>query len=97
LNGRPGRARSLAASLQRGLSVEGAADFYNSLEAPAFEKYPVLPLYQEFLRNEGALAALMSGSGSTTFAIAPGLETARGIEDRFKYRFGNCWTAVVPV
>jgi 4-diphosphocytidyl-2-C-methyl-D-erythritol kinase len=97
LKGRPGRARSLAASLQCASIIEGKAGFYNSLEAPAFEKYPVLPLYQEFLRNEGALAALMSGSGSTTFAITPSLEKARGIEDRFKARFGNCWTAVVSV
>ncbi len=97
LNGRPGRARALAASWQRASTAVGATDFYNSLEAPAFEKYPILPLYQEFLRNEGALAALMSGSGSTTFAIAPNPEAARGMEERFKTRFGNCWTAVVPV
>ena len=50
-----------------------AGDFYNSLEAPAFDKFPVLALYQEFLRENGALVSLMSGSGSTTFAIAENL------------------------
>lgn len=96
-HGRPGRARSLATSLQCALTAAGAGEFYNSLEAPAFEKYLILPIYQDFLRSEGALAALMSGSGSTTFAIAPNPGTARGMEERFKSRFGNCWTAVVPV
>ena len=45
------------------------AEFYNSLEAPALEKYPLLALYQEFLRANGATVTLMSGSGSTTFAV----------------------------
>ena len=97
LGGHPGRARALAVALQREWSDATAGQFHNSLEAPAFEKYPVLRIYQDFLRSEGARTALMSGSGSTTFAIAPNPETARAIEERFKARFGNCWTAVVPV
>ena len=99
LQGNPGRARALADSLLRANApaIAGEGGFYNSLEAPAFEKYPVLSLYQDFLRSEGALAALMSGSGSTTFAIASNPEAARGLEERFKSQFGNCWTAVVPV
>ncbi|MEW6306927.1 MAG: 4-(cytidine 5'-diphospho)-2-C-methyl-D-erythritol kinase, partial [Verrucomicrobiota bacterium] len=63
LNGRPGRARELV-ELLRGKDVRRAGEvFYNSLEAPALHKYPVLALYQEFLRERGAVAALMSGSG----------------------------------
>lgn len=96
LHGQPGRARALAERL-RGESMPAVAGFYNSLEAPAFDKYPVLQLYQEFLCAEGASAALMSGSGSTTFAVVPSVDAARGIEERFKARFGRCWTAVVPV
>ena len=75
-----------------------AGGFYNSLEAPAFDKFPVLSLYQEFLRENGALAALMSGSGSTTFAIAENLAAAETLAEKFKSQFGdNGWTAVVPV
>jgi 4-diphosphocytidyl-2-C-methyl-D-erythritol kinase len=71
---------------------------YNSLEAPALDKFPVLALYQEFLREHGALAALMSGSGSTTFAIAENLAAAEALAEKFKSRFGeNGWTATVPV
>ena len=77
-------------------AVAGA--FYNSLEAPAFEKYPVLKLYQEFLLANGALAALMSGSGSTTFAVSENVASAGMLAEKFKSRFGkNCWTAVVLV
>ncbi len=69
LNGKAGRAKDLISKLQGNNWPGVAAAFYNSLEAPAFDKFPVLALYQEFLRENGALAALMSGSGSTTFAI----------------------------
>ncbi|HEY1663500.1 MAG TPA: 4-(cytidine 5'-diphospho)-2-C-methyl-D-erythritol kinase [Verrucomicrobiae bacterium] len=96
LNGRPGRAQELITKLQ-GLDLAIAAgSFYNSLEAPAFEKFPILKLYQEFLLSNGAQAALMSGSGSTTFAIAADVSAAESLAEKFKSRFGdNGWTAVV--
>src|ERR1017187_6186991 len=98
LNGKAGRAKDLISKLQ-GNNGPGVADaFYNSLEAPAFDKFPVLALYQEFLRENGALAALMSGSGSTTFAIVENVTAAESLAKKFKSQFGeNCWTAVVPV
>ena len=97
LNGQPGRAAKLAALLAQADLDAAATGFYNSLEAPALEKYPLLALYQEFLRKHGAAAALMSGSGSTTFAIARSHDDAAGLEGRVKEKFGPCWTAVVPV
>ena len=98
LNGEPGRAQKLISLLQTTDLKTAAGSFYNSLEAPALDKFPVLSLYQEFLRENGALAALMSGSGSTTFAIMENLAAAESVVEKFKSRFGaNCWTAVVPV
>jgi 4-diphosphocytidyl-2-C-methyl-D-erythritol kinase len=98
LNGRPGRARELISSLQTSHWPAVADGLYNSLEAPALEKYPVLALFQEFLRAHGALAALMSGSGSTTFAIVQNVPAAEALAEKFKARFGEtCWTAVVPI
>ena len=98
LNGRPGRARDLISKLQAGDLRTAAGEFYNSLEAPVLEKFPILELFQEFLRANGALAALMSGSGSTTFAITENANAAEALADKFKSRFGsNCWTAVVKV
>jgi len=98
LNGRPGRAQKLVSLLQSSDLKTAAPEFYNSLEAPALEKYPVLALFQEFLRDHGALAALMSGSGSTTFAILENVAAGEALVEKFKLQFGrNCWTAVVPV
>jgi len=98
LNGEKGRAQKLISLLQTADLKTAAREFYNSLEAPALDKFPVLSLYQEFLRENGALAALMSGSGSTTFAIAENLAAAESLAEKFKSKFGqNCWTATVPV
>lgn len=96
LNGRPGRAECLVRSLRSGTARAASAEFYNSLEAPALEKYPVLALYQDFLRQHGAVAALMSGSGSTTFALFEGEAAARCTEEAMRARFGRVWTAVIP-
>jgi len=98
LNGQPGRARKLISLLQTTALGSAGAEFYNSLEAPALEKYPLLALFQEFLHANGAEAALMSGSGSTTFAIAESLAAGEAIAERFKAKFGGTnWIAVVAV
>jgi 4-diphosphocytidyl-2-C-methyl-D-erythritol kinase len=97
-NGRPGRAARLAALLRSGDAGSASREFYNSLEAPALHKYPLLELFQEFVRENGAWAALMSGSGSTTFALAEGEAAAEGLLEKFKTKFGgSCWTAVVKM
>ena len=99
LNGRPGRARELAMQLadpdpERARGALGR--MYNSLEAPALGKYPVLALYQEFLRERGALGTLMSGSGSTTFAVFGDIDSARAARAPFETEFGQAgWLAVV--
>ncbi len=98
LNGEKGRAQKLVSLLQTADFKTAAGSFYNSLEAPALDKFPVLSLYQEFLREHGALATLMSGSGSTTFAIVENVPAGESMVEKFKSKFGpNCWTAVVPV
>jgi 4-diphosphocytidyl-2-C-methyl-D-erythritol kinase len=98
LNGEKGRAKKLISLMQTADLKTAAAEFYNSLEAPALEKFPILELFQGFLRANGALAALMSGSGSTTFAIAENISAAEMLLEKFKSRFGqNCWTAVVQI
>ncbi len=98
LNGQKGRAQKLAARLQVDDLKAAGTDFYNSLEAPAFEKFPILKLFKEFLLTDGASAALMSGSGSTTFAICENTAAAGSLAEKFKSQFGpNCWTAVVAI
>ncbi len=98
LNGRPGRARKLVSLLQSGELRAAGREFYNSLEAPALAKYPLLVLFQEFLHTNGAAATLMSGSGSTTFAVVENQAAGEALLEKFMARFGqNNWTAVVPV
>ncbi|MGC3961369.1 MAG: 4-(cytidine 5'-diphospho)-2-C-methyl-D-erythritol kinase [Verrucomicrobiota bacterium] len=96
--GQPGRAQRLATLLQQGDLIAAGREFYDSLEAPALEKYPVLALYQEFFRSHGAAATLMSGSGSTTFAIFPTQKAAADVVHKFQAQFGTTgWIAVVPI
>lgn len=95
-NGRAGRAQKLADLLRGGDAAAASREFYNSLEAPALHKYSLLELFQEFLRGNGAWATLMSGSGSTTFALIEGKAAAEGLLEKFKSKFGGkCWTAAV--
>jgi 4-diphosphocytidyl-2-C-methyl-D-erythritol kinase len=97
LNGQPGRAQTLISLLRDADLGQAGAAFYNSLEAPALHKYPLLALFQDFLRENGAAAALMSGSGSTTFAVVRGLDAAAALAEKVKAKFGaSNWLAVVP-
>lgn len=98
LNGTPGRAAAMADALARGDVSDAMPRLYNSLEAPALEKYPVLQLFQDELRLRGALGTLMSGSGSTTFAVFPDVQTAQNALPPFETRFGTAgWTQIVPL
>jgi len=97
LEGRRGRATQLLALLQRGDLEQAGREFYNALEFPALKKYPLLALFQEFFRANGAVT-MMSGSGSTTFAIVRGRPAAENLLARFKSEFGDCyWTVIVPL
>lgn len=98
LHGQAGRAAQLIVRLGGSDLAAAGKEFYNSLEAPALEKYPLLALFQDFLRAHGAGAVLMSGSGSTIFAIVEGMKAAENLREKFRGKFGStCWTALVPV
>lgn len=97
LNGQVGRAKKLVSILQSADLKTAGAEFYNSLEAPALEKFPLLRLFQNFLCANGAAASLMSGSGSTTFAVTETLAAAEILAEKFRQKFGaNNWVTVVP-
>jgi len=97
MQGKPGRAEKLISLLQKRNLSAAAPEFYNALEAPALKKYPWLGICQDFLRSEGAAATLMSGSGSTTFAITRSKTAGHDLEEKVKRRFGQCWTAVTTM
>jgi 4-diphosphocytidyl-2-C-methyl-D-erythritol kinase len=95
LHGRQGRAENLVRLLNTFDLPTAVGEFYNSLEAPVLEKYPVLEIHQKFLREHGAVAALMSGSGSTTFGIFSSHDVAKAVEVKVREKFGPCWVAAV--
>lgn len=98
LQGKVGRAQQLIGLLQSSDLATAARAFYNALEAPVLPKHPLLALYQEFLRTNGAPAVLMSGSGSTTFALTHTRDTAERLRERFQARFGpGAWTTVAAL
>ncbi|MBU6401978.1 MAG: 4-(cytidine 5'-diphospho)-2-C-methyl-D-erythritol kinase [Verrucomicrobia bacterium] len=98
LGGQRGRADRLVHRLRgQDLRAAGAA-FYNSLEAPVLEKFPLLALFQESFRANGAVATLMSGSGSATFALAPDEPCAQRLMSAFRTRFGaGPWLAAAAL
>ena len=73
--------------------VEGRAfdgfTLRNDLEPPAFSKYPWLPTAKAWFRQQPeVLDALMSGSGSSIFALTASTEGAVLLESRFRIEFG---------
>ncbi len=98
LRGEPGRAARMIQKLGGIDAREALREAYNSLEAPVLPKYPILSLFQDFLRAEGALLAMMSGSGSTTFAVVSDMPAAESLREKFLAKFGlNNWTAVASI
>lgn len=70
-------------------SAEAPAEdlLLNTMEGPAFAKFPALPLLLERLRSEFGLAARMSGSGSACFALL----TAATPRDRVEAVIREAW------
>ena len=68
------------------------ADFTlrNDLEPPAFSKYPWLPTVKSwFQKQPEALDSLMSGSGSSIFALTRSSENTWYLQRRFLAEFGE--------
>jgi 4-diphosphocytidyl-2-C-methyl-D-erythritol kinase len=66
----------------------GSIPLMNDLEAPVFSKYLLLPVLKAALREHPSVsAAMMSGSGSTIFAILR--DGGGGIEEWIRSEFGE--------
>jgi len=87
----------LAAELKRGLETETQwGTFRNDLEPAVLPKYLFLRLVKDWLKKQTqSLFALMSGSGSTIFAIVRSQSDGETLRDRFSQEFGErTWSAV---
>ena len=73
----------------------GDVTLRNDLEPPAFSKYPWLPAAKAWLREQTeTVDALMSGSGSSVFALTHDEAAARAVRERFLAEFGPALFAV---
>jgi 4-diphosphocytidyl-2-C-methyl-D-erythritol kinase len=75
--------------LANGSLAESAGAFYNSLEAPVLDKFPLLNLMKQHALANGAEAALLCGSGSTVFAICPDAAAAQPLGQALESKFGQ--------
>lgn len=69
-------AAAMAAALDRGGWQEALGYCGNAFEAVTFRKHPELARLKQELKEAGALAALMSGSGPTLYGLFPSVEAA---------------------
>jgi len=84
-----GQAEDLAKRLAKGNLADSAELLYNSLEPPAFKKFPMLKLMKEYALANGAEVAMMCGSGSTIFAICLNTEAAETLGQTIEAHFGQ--------
>lgn len=97
LRGEPGRAAAVAQRLAAG-DRQSFEELSNALEVPVFDKYPVLELLRDHLLESGALAALLSGSGSTVYGVFENEDQARLAREELRQHFGDKnWSAILPV
>jgi 4-diphosphocytidyl-2-C-methyl-D-erythritol kinase len=71
----------------------------NDLEPVVFQKYLFLPVLKDWLKEQPeTLLAMMSGSGSTCYALISSDADGNSVQTRFFAEFGkNCWTTVCRV
>lgn len=71
----------------------------NDLERPAFEKYPFLGMMKQWLlRQDGVKGALLSGSGSSMFALTGSPDEAQAIAQKAVAELDSTlfvWTGIV--
>ena len=83
--------KTYAQNPQQGEKGRGIGGFTlrNDLEPPAFSKYPWLPTVKSWFREQsGVVDALMSGSGSSVFALTESEESVADLQQRFLREFG---------
>ena len=73
--------------------------FYNDLELPVFQKFISLANMKMWLLDQmESEVALMSGSGSTLYALCDGYDEACSLVDKIRVEFGGgLWTAVSSI
>ncbi len=69
----------------------------NDLESVTVIEFPVIAQIKQWLMDNGALGALMSGSGPTVFGVFSGETQARKVENRARKAWPLCWVRTARV
>lgn len=69
----------------------------NDLESVTLREYPLLAELKEWILEQGALGALMSGSGPTVFGVFHQRSLAEKSRALAETVWGDCWTMVADV
>ena len=91
VKGRKDNTKAMLTVLKEGKSQEIAKNLFNSFEELVIKKFPEIEKVKDRLINEGALGALMSGSGPTVFGIAQNKKEALQIYEKLKLEYKSIW------
>jgi 4-diphosphocytidyl-2-C-methyl-D-erythritol kinase len=83
--------KAMLKALKEGQARGIAKNLFNSFEELIIKKYPEIGKIKDRLIEEGALGALMSGSGSTVFGITQNKEQASKIYKKLKSEYKSIW------
>lgn len=87
-----GRVDALSAALQAGDLAGVAENLYNDLQAVVFDLHPHLKAIPRVLVEAGCMGAIMTGSGSVFFGLAPSRACARrAAEAARSHGLGRAW------
>ena len=87
--------QQVVSGLEQGVPAQVAAGLYNALQATVFQKYPLLELIKNKLAAAGALGVLLTGSGSTLYALVQDAAHGHALDERLRKSI-ECpaWTCV---
>ena len=69
----------------------------NDLESVTLAEYPLLSRIKLWMKEQGALESLMSGSGPTVFGVFRDRSLADGVAALAKRKWRDCWIAATEV
>ena len=72
--------KNILSGIKKGCRNTIADGLYNALQKPVFRKYPLLKIIKNKLEQAGAIGVLLSGTGSTIFALVQDADHGRHVE-----------------
>ncbi len=91
----PDKFRAVVSGFEQGEPAQVASGLYNALQATVFQKYPLLELIKNKLESAGAIGVVLTGSGSTLYAVVQNADHGHALSERLLKSIGcPAWTCV---